>query len=114
MGAAGLAIASDIGILLQTATLAILLHRRRTVSLAGVDYRELFRCVIASAISYAALVALRHFAAETTSRLYELGLLSVAALLWIAISALVLQLTGSKTMGQLISRFARSKVQRGT
>jgi putative peptidoglycan lipid II flippase len=110
VGAAGLAIASDIGILMQTATLAILLHRRRTVSLVGLDYRELFRCVIAAVISYAALVALRHYASETTSRIYELGLLFVAGLIWIAISALVLQFTGSTTIGQLISRFAKSRV----
>jgi len=108
-GSAGLAIASDIGILLQTATLAVLLHRRGNVSLGDVDYRELFRCVIAAIISYAALIALRHFAAETTSRLYELGLLTVAGLIWIGISALVLQATGSRTIGQLISRLAKAK-----
>jgi putative peptidoglycan lipid II flippase len=110
VGAAGLAIASDVGILMQTATLAILLHRRRTVSLAGLDYRELFRCVIAAVISYMALVALRHYASGTTNRIYELGLLFVAGLIWIAISALVLQVTGSTTIGQLISRFAKSRV----
>jgi putative peptidoglycan lipid II flippase len=36
-GTAGLAMASDIGIALQTVSLAILLHQRRMVSLAGVD-----------------------------------------------------------------------------
>ena len=109
VGSAGLAIASDIGILLQTATLAILLHRRGTVSLLGLDYRELFRCVFASVISYAALVPIRNYASTTTSRSYELGLLCVAGLLWLGISALVLQISGSPTIGQIIFRFTKSK-----
>jgi hypothetical protein len=37
-GAMGLAIASDIGIALQTGTIAVLLHRRHMVSLASLDY----------------------------------------------------------------------------
>jgi hypothetical protein len=57
-----------------------------------------------------ALVALRHYASENTSRVYELGLLLVAGLIWIAISALVLQFTGSTTIGQLTSRFAKSRM----
>jgi putative peptidoglycan lipid II flippase len=109
IGPAGLAIASDIGILMQTATLAILLHRRRTVSLLGLDYLELLRSVVASVTSYAALVTLRHYF-DTTSRLYELILLMIAGLLWIGISALVLQLTGSTFVGQLISKFAKPKI----
>jgi putative peptidoglycan lipid II flippase len=34
----GLAIASDIGIALQTVSLAVLLHSRRMVSLASLDF----------------------------------------------------------------------------
>ena len=37
-GAMGLAIASDIGIAMQTLTIAVLLHQRRMVSLASLDY----------------------------------------------------------------------------
>ena len=42
-GATGLAIASDVGIALQTLLIALLLHQRRMVSLASLDYRELAR-----------------------------------------------------------------------
>jgi putative peptidoglycan lipid II flippase len=105
-GPAGLAIASDIGIFMQTATLAILLHRRRTVSLLGLDYAELLRSVIAAGISYAALVTLRHYA-SSSSRYYELALLLIAGLLWTGISALVLKLTGSTLTSQLIARFTK-------
>ena len=47
-GPVGLAVASDIGIVIQTLTLAVLLHRRRMVSIAGVDYPELLRALVAS------------------------------------------------------------------
>ena len=41
----GLAIASDIGIFAQTASLAILLHRKRLVSLAHLEFAELARAL---------------------------------------------------------------------
>lgn len=106
MGPAGLAIASDAGILLQTATLAVLLHRRGMVSLAGLEYAEIGRAVLAGTLSLAALLAIRHMV-HTTSRLWELGLLSVAALVWLGISAVALRVTGSSLPGQVMTRFAR-------
>ena len=47
-GATGLALASDLGIALQTLTIAVLLHKRRMVSLAGLDYAEMGRCLVAA------------------------------------------------------------------
>jgi putative peptidoglycan lipid II flippase len=47
-GAMGLVFASDIGIALQTLSIAVLLHRRRMVSLASLDYAELGRCLTAA------------------------------------------------------------------
>lgn len=44
-GAAGLALASDLGIILQAVMLALLLHKRRMVSLAGLDFTEMGRCL---------------------------------------------------------------------
>jgi len=46
-GAMGLAVASNLGIALQTVTLAVLLHSRRMVSLASIDYAEMGRCLLA-------------------------------------------------------------------
>jgi putative peptidoglycan lipid II flippase len=106
IGPAGLAVASDIGILMQTATLAVLLHLRRKVSLVGLNYPELLRSVIAAVTSYAALVVLRHYV-TTTSRSYELAALLMATLLWIGISTLILKLTGSALISQIVSRFAK-------
>jgi putative peptidoglycan lipid II flippase len=44
----GLAFASDIGIALQTLTIALLLHKRRMVSLASLDYAEMGRCLLSA------------------------------------------------------------------
>jgi putative peptidoglycan lipid II flippase len=105
LGARGLAMASDVGILLQTCVLAVLLHRRRMVSLGGLNFAEVGRSVLAAVVAFAALLALRHFA-NTTSRLRELALLAAGTIVWIGISILVLQLSGSKLPGQLQARFA--------
>lgn len=107
-GPAGLAIASDVGILIQTVTLAVLLHRKRMVSLGGLEYPELARSLLAAAIAWAALVALRHFA-PTASRLWELALLVAATVIWVGVSAAVLKITGSGLPEQLLSRFGRAK-----
>jgi len=111
VGPSGLAIASDIGILMQTVTLAILLHRRRTVSLRGLDCPELLRCVVASCVSYVALVTLRHYA-SSTKRSYELVLLIGAGLLWTGVSILALHLTGSTLASQLAARFTNPEIGR--
>lgn len=108
IGPAGLAIASDVGILIQTLTLAVLLHRRRMVSLRGLEYPELLRSVLAAGVVYVALAALVHFA-HTTSRLRELGLLLIATVLWFGISALILKVTGSALPEQLLGRFGARK-----
>jgi putative peptidoglycan lipid II flippase len=54
-GAMGLAIASDMGIAVQTVAIAVLLHQRRMVSLASLDYAELGRCLLAAVASGAAV-----------------------------------------------------------
>ena len=109
IGAVGLAIASDVGIFIQTITLAVLLHKRRMVALGGLEYVELMRSLFAAAVGYAVLLALRHFMPPSTSRLYELGLLVLATGVWVGVSALVLKLSGSSLPGQLISRLSRAQ-----
>jgi len=107
LGPMGLAMASDVGILLQTGVLAILLHRRRMVSLAGLDYKEIGRAALAGLVALAALLTIRHFV-HTTSRLWELALLAGAMVVWIGVSVAVLRLSGSALPGQLRARWARS------
>jgi putative peptidoglycan lipid II flippase len=109
-GATGLAVASDAGILIQTLTFAVMLHRRRMVSLAGLDGRELARSLAAAVISCAALLLLRLIllkGVSTPSRLHELLVLVLAAILWAAIAGGVLKLTGSALPGQFLNRLRR-------
>jgi putative peptidoglycan lipid II flippase len=53
IGVSGLAIASDIGMAISTLTLAILLHRNKLVTLAGLEYGELARALLAALIAFA-------------------------------------------------------------
>ena len=105
-GATGLAIASDLGITLQTVTLAVLLHQRRMVSLASLDYEEIGRCVLAAVAAGGAVwlvfsVGMRllmhslHRDAGATSRLGDLLVLIAGSALWTAVAWLVLERTGS-------------------
>lgn len=106
MGPPGLAIASDIGIFLQTATIAVLLHLRRMVSLRGLQFAEIMRALAAGLISFALLAALSHLL-PAAGRLREFLLLLLAGIVWISSSALVLRLTGSALPNLVFSRFAR-------
>ncbi len=66
-GAGGLALASDAGILLQAVTLGLLLHKRRMVSVASLDFAEMGRCLLAAC------------AGGTAAGLVAWGLAAVAA-----------------------------------
>jgi putative peptidoglycan lipid II flippase len=104
--AIGLAIASDIGITIQTIALAVMLDRRRMVNLSGLEHREIGKSALAAIVSYIALHLLRR-AMPTTGRWQDLALLAAATLIWIAMATIVLKLTGSQLPDQLWSRFRR-------
>ncbi len=105
LGMAGLALASNIGIVLQTVTIAVLLHRRRMVSLASLDYREMGRCLLAGAAGGAAawlaaweLRASLRPAATTWlhhTRWIDAVILLLGMLIWAAVAKLVLEKAGS-------------------
>ena len=57
LGMTGLALASDIGIFAQTASLALLLHRKRLVSLSHLEFAEMVRALIAALVAYAVTAA---------------------------------------------------------
>jgi putative peptidoglycan lipid II flippase len=106
MGAIGLPIASDIGIAAQTLTLAVLLHRRRMVSLASIDYAELGRCLLAGAAggacAWALLVwlpgqlgALAGLHISARNRWVDLAVLLAGTAVWTLIAKWVLERSGS-------------------
>jgi putative peptidoglycan lipid II flippase len=109
-GASGLAMASDIGIAMQTVVIALLLHRRRMVSLASLDYKEMGRCLAAGLAGGAAVALLAwalgwgYFhavgAAHTAGthahrRLEDLLILVAGSALWFALAKWILEMTGS-------------------
>jgi len=105
-GATGLAIASDIGIALQTLTIAFMLHQRHMVSLASLDYAELGRCLLAAVTSgvvvWMAVWALGALFAHLNgasllrqTRWMDLSVLIAGIAVWITTTKVVLEKTGS-------------------
>jgi putative peptidoglycan lipid II flippase len=104
LGLRGLAIASDIGILAQTATLAILLHRKRLVSFADLESRELSRALLAALVAYAATATAAHFLPPVSTHAKDVLTISAASAVWVAAAALTLVSTGSALPRQILRR----------
>jgi putative peptidoglycan lipid II flippase len=115
-GAMGLAMASNIGIALQTVTIAVLLHRRRMVSLASLDYAEMGRCLLAALVAgaavWGALIGLHVLIGPTAgahirldARACDVAELVVGAALWALVSVFVLEKTGSALPRVALKRF---------
>jgi putative peptidoglycan lipid II flippase len=108
LGAMGLPLASDIGIAMQTLTIAVLLHQRHMVSLASLDYRELGRCFLAAVVSGAVVWMLFSWllgivlpltygphAVAPRNRIAELFLLLAASAIWVVLTDRILISAGS-------------------
>jgi len=103
-GASGLALASDAGIALQTLTIALLLHQRRMVSLADLDYVEMGRCLLAALTAGAATGLLAWGLAALSLRLPAMAalrhstdavILAAGIAVWIMIVKWILEKSGS-------------------
>ncbi len=107
-GLTGLAIASDIGIFVQTATLAILLHRKRLVSLAHLEYAELARALAAALLAFAAAYASANALVRALPNLHghkaDLFLIAIGTTAWAIAAFLVLLALRSKLPTQLLRR----------
>ena len=106
-GSAGLAVASDIGITVQTLVFAILLDRRGLVPFRGLAGKELARSLAAAGVTLAALLGLRHVTGNPVGRLAELLLLVASLVLWAGLGIGVLVATGSVLPKQMVQRFRR-------
>jgi putative peptidoglycan lipid II flippase len=102
----GLAIASDLGIAMQTVTVALLLHRSHLVSLASLDFVELGRCLLAAVASCAAawatvwavdalLLRIPDVASLLHTRGADLLVLVAGSLIWLAVCIATLEKSGS-------------------
>ena len=105
-GAMGLAFASDIGIAMQTLAVAVLLHRKRMVSLASLDYAEMGRCLLAGIAGGGAVALLAwgfgwmraHLGAVHWAhhmRAADAAILAAGTLLWLLLVKVVLEKSGS-------------------
>jgi putative peptidoglycan lipid II flippase len=103
-GLTGLAIASDIGIVLQTATLTVLLHRKRLVSLLHIDYPELGRALLAAIVAFIAAYGLVHALPPTSTHKGDLITLTAGTAAWGVAALVILLITRSKLPAQILRR----------
>ena len=105
-GAGGLALASDVGIVVQAVTLGVLLHRRQMVSLASLDFAEMGRCLLAGIVSGFAVwiavwgsgIVMAHLPSQIMvhhARIYDFFVLAIGMTVWLAITKEILDKTGS-------------------
>jgi putative peptidoglycan lipid II flippase len=106
LGLKGLTIASDIGIVIQTLTLALLLNRRKLVRLSGLELRELAGSLLAAFISFAGAAAVVRLIPLGHGHIRNLLVIAAATLVWAALCFATLHLTGSKLLHQIRSRIA--------
>jgi putative peptidoglycan lipid II flippase len=106
IGMMGLAIASDAGILTHTLTLAILLHRRKLVSIAGLEGAELARSLFAAVLSYAGALACVRFLPIHHGHAGDVAIIAITSIVWASLCWITLHLTGSTLPRQLLARRA--------
>lgn len=100
----GLALASDIGIFMQTATLAVLLDRRKLVRFADLEWAEFSRAFLATLVAGAGTWTITHSLHLPQNHKADIVIIVVGSLVWATLAALVLRLTGSHLLQQLRSR----------
>ncbi len=103
-GITGLTIASDVGILIQTLTLAVLLNKNRLVRFSSLERGEIARALLAACVSLAGLYALTHRFSLHRNHNLDLALIAGGSIIWAFLAVLVLRLTGSGLLRQVTSR----------
>jgi putative peptidoglycan lipid II flippase len=107
-GLTGLAIASDIGIFIQTATLAYLLHRKRLVSLSHLEYAEIARSFAAALLAFAAGYSVAHALVHTFPNLHahkaDILIVAAGSTAWLLATFAVLLALRSKLPAQILRR----------
>ncbi len=103
-GISGLTIASDIGILIQTLTLILLLNRKRLVPFSGLESDEIARALLAASVSFAGLYIVVHRFTLHRSHNLDLVLIAAGTIIWALLIVIVLRLTGSRLLQQITAR----------
>lgn len=103
-GLEGLAIASDLGIALQTGALAVLLHRERLVSLLHLEGWEIARAGIAALFAAVAVGFVVYRMPSAHTHTADTGIIAVGTVIWAGVAYILLRLTGSKLPSQVLRR----------
>jgi putative peptidoglycan lipid II flippase len=103
-GMTGLMWASNFGITMQVSVLAILLHRKRLVSLAELEWGELGRALLASVVAWLALTGLLRILPAMGGRLGNLIMLVTAGVVWAGVVYGMLRVTGSRLPQEVLRR----------
>ena len=102
LGLRGLAIASDLGILAQTAALAILLHRKRLVSMLHLEFAELGRAFLAAIVAFIAIAFVTRFLPAANNHSRDVITIGAASLVWAGAAGLTLIALGSQLPRQIL------------
>ena len=103
-GLEGLAIASDIGITLQTVSLAVLLHRKRLVSLTHLESAEIGRALVAAIFAAVGTGFVAYRLPEAHTHAADAGVIVAGSVVWLVVLGGVLRLTGSKLPAQVLRK----------
>ena len=98
----GLALASDLGIFIQTAALVLLLNHKRLVRLADLEFGELGRALLAAALAWAAAATATRFLPPVSTHARDALTIAVASLAWAVAALATLLATGSALPRQLL------------
>ena len=101
IGTAGLVVASNLAIFTHTAVLAIMLHHRGMVSLAGLNWKELGKALLAGVVAYLAAALIGNAFPFTVSRISALANLGMVTITWLGAAAAMLWLLKSELPGLL-------------
>jgi putative peptidoglycan lipid II flippase len=103
-GLAGLAIASDVGITIQTAALALLLQRKRLVNFTHLEFGELGRALLAACVAFIASYSLGHALPVVAALRGDFLVLAAGSVAWLLAALVILTVTGSKLPRQILRR----------
>jgi putative peptidoglycan lipid II flippase len=105
-GIVGLTVASNVGIAVQTLTLALLLNRAGLVRISALEFGELGRALVAACVGLTGAYLVAHRVAVPHSHVYDLVVIAAGTVVWGLLAAIVLRLTGSKLLQQITARFS--------
>ena len=104
IGMIGLAIASDLGILILTITLAVQLSRRSLVPLAGIETGEMGKALAAAIAGFGGAAACVRLLRVPHGHGGDVLMIAAATLLWGGLCYGVLRATGSRLPNQILRR----------